>query len=128
MSSPLQFSKNGSINRHISQYVPKDTTYSQSMPLTSRVSLAVGFDSVGHEEYYKQVLEELNNILPKNTKMSLQAMSRKRDFDQSYQALPKHNRRWSELKFAMLKEGLRKQMADNAVGLRHRAQSYGAFE
>jgi hypothetical protein len=87
------------------------------MPLTSRVYLAVCIDSVGHEEYYKQVLEELNIKLPKNTvKMSLQAMSRKPEFDQSYQALPKRKRKWSELKFAKMKEGLRKQMADKAVG------------
>jgi hypothetical protein len=108
--------KNESMNRHISRYVPKDVTYSQSMSLTARVSLAVGIDSVGHEDYYKQVFEELNIELPKNTRMSLQAMSRKREFDQSYQALPKRKRKRSELKFAKTKEGLRKQMADKAIG------------
>jgi hypothetical protein len=38
--------RNESLNRLISQFVPKDRTFCQSMSLTSRICLAVGIDSV----------------------------------------------------------------------------------
>jgi hypothetical protein len=41
--------KNESMNKLISRYAPKDWTFCHSMSLVSRVRLAVGIDSVGHE-------------------------------------------------------------------------------
>jgi hypothetical protein len=86
------------------------------MSLTSRVCLAVGIDSVGHVEYYKRVFERKGIRMPWNTRTMLSSMKRKRDYDQVYQAEPKRKRKRSELKFARMKEGLKKQMADKAVG------------
>jgi hypothetical protein len=53
MSSQLQFTEKRVYEQaHLTiYYVPKDRTFCQSMPLTSRVCLAVGIDSVGHVEY-----------------------------------------------------------------------------
>jgi hypothetical protein len=43
---------NEPINKSIMRYVPKDKTYCKTMPLTSRSSLAVSIDTVGHSEYF----------------------------------------------------------------------------
>jgi hypothetical protein len=113
--------KNESMNKLISRYVPKDRTFSQSMSLASRICLAVGVDSVGHESYYKRLLGNMNISLPKNTTIMLRNMKKKRDYDRFYQAQPHRKRKRANLKFAKMKDGLKKQMADKATGLNYQS-------
>ena len=112
--------KNESMNRVILRYAPKDRTYiayCQSMSLTSRICLAVGIDSVGHEEDYERLFEKRKLRFPNSTRNMLLSMKKKRDDDRKYQALPKRKRKRSQLKFANMKDGMNKQMADKAMGL-----------
>jgi hypothetical protein len=111
--------KNESMNKLISRYVPKDRTFCKSMLLNSRVCLAVGVDSVNHEEYYQRLLNEMKMELPGNTRKMLVRMSNRKKYDHNYQAQPNRKRKRSELKFAKSKEGLKKQMADKAMGLEY---------
>jgi hypothetical protein len=46
-------------------------------------------------------------------------MSNRKKYDRNYQAQPNRKRKRSELKFAKSKEGLKKQMADKAMGLEY---------
>jgi hypothetical protein len=107
------------MNKLISRYILKDRTFSQSMSLASRVCLAVGVDSVGHEEYYEHILAEMGVKLPENMRVVLGRMTKQREYDQKYQSLPKRKRKRANLKFAKMKDELKKQMADEAMGLNY---------
>jgi hypothetical protein len=109
--------KNESMNKVISRYVPKDRTFCKSMSLSSRVCLAVGLDSVSHEEYYQRLFNETKSDMPENKRRMLAKMSKRKKYDGNYQAQPKRKRKRSEIKFGRMKEGLKKQMADKAMGL-----------
>jgi hypothetical protein len=109
--------KNESLNNHIKRYAPKDKTYCQTTSLASRICLAVGIDSVGHEQYYKLLFSNMGINLPVTTRKMLCKMLKKREHNQIYQALPKRKRKRSEMKFRKMRTGLMKQMADKAVGL-----------
>jgi hypothetical protein len=111
--------KNESMNKLISRFVPKDRTFSRSMSLGSRVCLAVGIDSVGHAEYYDRILAEMSVTFPANTRTMLTRMTGKREYDRNYQSLPERKRKRSILKFAKMKDGLKKQMGDKAMGLNY---------
>ena len=87
------------------------------MSLNSRVCLAVGVDSVGHEVYYERLFEKMKIPFRKNNKIMLQHMGRRRDYDKDYQAQPKRKRKRAEIRFGTIKEGTQKQMADKAMGL-----------
>jgi hypothetical protein len=104
------------MNKVVSQYVPKDRTFCQSMLLTSRICMAVGIDSIGHEDYYERVFGKMEMKLPGNMKNMLVRMKNRREYDRNFQAQPKRKRKRSKTKFAKMKEGLPKQMADKAVG------------
>jgi hypothetical protein len=116
---PYSSQKNESMNKLISRYVPKDGTFCKSMSLNSRVCLAVGVDSVIHEEYYQRLFNEMKTELPGNTRKMLVRMSNRKKYDRNYQAQPNRKRKRSELKFAKMKDGLKKQMADKAMGLEY---------
>jgi hypothetical protein len=109
--------KNEAMNKSITRYVPKDSTFSESKSLASRIDLAIGVDSVGHPEYYQRLFDKMTIKLPGITKRVLEKMNNKRKYDQIYQALPKRKRIRSNNKFAKMKDGLKKQMADKAIGL-----------
>jgi hypothetical protein len=111
--------KNESMNRLVSRYIPKDRTYSQSMSMASRVCLAVGVDSVGHWEYYERLFAETSVKLPLHTRIMLERMSKRREYDRNYQRRPERKRKRSNLKFAKMKDGLKTQMADKAMGLNY---------
>jgi hypothetical protein len=108
--------KNESMNKVVSRYVPKDRTFCQSMSLTSRICMAVGIDSIGHEDYYQRVFGKMEMKLPVNLTNMLFRMKNRREYDRNYQAQPKRKRKRSETKLVKIKEGLQKQMADKAVG------------
>jgi hypothetical protein len=61
----------------------------------------------------------MNMNLPKNLEIMLMRMRRQRDYNKNYQAQPKCKRKRCNLKFAKMKEGLKKQMADKAMGLNY---------
>jgi hypothetical protein len=113
--------KNESMNQLISRYVPKDKTFCQSMSLNSRICLAVGVDSVGHEEYYERLFEKMKIPFPDNTRIMLRSMKKKRDYDRNYQAQPTQKRKRSVKKFDSTKDRLKKQMADKALGVAYRS-------
>jgi hypothetical protein len=111
--------KKESMNNLISRYVPKDRTYCQSLSLTSRICLAVGVDSVGHKEFCQRLFKLMNIKLPVNTTTILRKMKQKREYNGGYQAQPKRKRKRPNLKFAKMKEGIKKHMADKAMGLNY---------
>jgi hypothetical protein len=71
--------KNESMNKLISRYVPKDRMFCKSMSLHSRVCLAVGVDSVSHEEYYQRLFNEMKTEMPGNTRKMLERMSNRKN-------------------------------------------------
>jgi hypothetical protein len=111
--------KNESMNQHVTRHVPKDRTCCQSTSQTGRICIAVGVDSVGHEEHCHRVFEKMKTPLPDSTRTMLRKMKKKRDYDRWHQAQPKRKRTRSEKKFAKLKDGMAKQMADKAMGHAH---------
>jgi hypothetical protein len=76
-------------------------------------------DSVGHTVYYERLFEFMKLKLPVNTRIMLQRMKRKREYDRDYQAQPRQKRKRANFKFAKMKDGLKKQMADKAIGLNY---------
>jgi hypothetical protein len=89
------------------------------MSLALRVCLAIGIDSVGHVEYYDRVFAKLKIKFPKITRIMFGRMKKRQEYAQNYQALPKHKRKRFLTKFAKMKDGLKKQMADKATGLNY---------
>jgi hypothetical protein len=59
----------------------------------------------------------MNTEMPENMRKMLERMSNRKRYDRNYQAQPKRKQKRSELKFAKMKNGLKKQMADKAMGL-----------
>jgi hypothetical protein len=58
--------------------------------------------------------------LPLHTTIMLGRMKDEREYDRKYQALPKQKPKRANLKFAKMKNGLEKQMADKAMGLNYK--------
>ena len=48
---------NKAMNRSVSSFAPKDRTFSRSMSLTTRVSIAARVQLVGHYKYWEMMLE-----------------------------------------------------------------------
>jgi hypothetical protein len=110
--------KNESMNRMISRYVKKDRTFCQSMPLHSRTCMAVGIDSVGHEEHYERLFAGIRIPFPNaSTRMMVRAMEKRQDYDRKYQAQISRRRIRSIKRFASTKSEFRKEMAEKALGL-----------
>jgi hypothetical protein len=61
----------------------------------------------------------MNIEMPENTRRMLERLSMRNKYDRYYQAQPNRKRKRSELKFAKMKDGLKKQMADKAMGLEY---------
>ena len=74
---------------------------------------------MGHVEYYDRLFGEMKIPLPSNTRIMLGNMENQRKYNGNYQALPKSKRKRSELKFANIKDGMKKQMADKAMGMNY---------
>ena len=48
---------NEAMNRSVSSFAPKDRTFSRTMSLQTRVSIAAGVQIAGHYKFWKKVLE-----------------------------------------------------------------------
>jgi hypothetical protein len=51
--------KNEAMNKSLMRYVPKDKTYCKTMSLTSRLSIAISIDTLGHSEYFLRLFRSM---------------------------------------------------------------------
>jgi len=58
---------NEAMNQSVASYAPKTKTYSTTMSLHNRVKMAASIQIVGHVEFWKQVYNELQMEMPKET-------------------------------------------------------------
>jgi hypothetical protein len=79
--------------------------------------MAVGMDSVGHEECHKRLFAGMRMPFPNAARMMARAMKKKRDYDRKHQAQMSRRRIGSTKRFASTKSEFRKQMAEKALGL-----------
>jgi hypothetical protein len=47
------------MNKSIMRYCPKDKTLCKTMVLTSRIHLAIGIDTLGHESFFEEVFQAI---------------------------------------------------------------------
>ena len=109
--------KNEAMNQSITRYNPKTNTFSLTMSLNARICLAVGVDSVGHEEYYERLFEKMKIRLPDTCRKMLRRMKSKKDYDRMYQGKPSRKRIRATKKFVSQQDNYQTQKADKAIGL-----------
>eukprot|EP00957_Ditylum_brightwellii_P153909 11714952-Ditylum_brightwellii.AAC.1 len=63
-SQHMYDTKNEGMNTAVTRYAPKHKTYSISMSLTNRISIAIGLHNAGSFEFWKDVYEKLDMDLP----------------------------------------------------------------
>jgi hypothetical protein len=110
------FEKNEAMNRSIMRYCPKDKTYCKTMVLTSRISIAIGIDTLGHAGFYEELFESMNFTTSEMTFSGLRQMSRKKEYGQSYSGLASTNRRRRINQRDRMIDGMQKMEEDAKYG------------
>jgi hypothetical protein len=85
--------KNEAMNRSIMRYCPKDKTYCKTMVLTSRINIAIGIDTLGHEGFYEELFAAMEFTPSEMTFSGLRRMSRKKEYGRRYSGLATTKRR-----------------------------------
>ena len=108
--------KNEAMNKSIMRYAPKDKTLCASMSLTSRISLAVAIDTLGHAEYFERLFQAARLRPTELTFSGLRAVTRKKEYHRMRQGLSsvKLDRRLAKRTKMLL--GLEKQEKDFQEG------------
>eukprot|EP00978_Attheya_sp_CCMP212_P028806 scaffold100531_cov56-Attheya_sp.AAC.2 len=65
---PYNTQRNESLNSLITWYAPKNRTYSCSMSLENRISIAVGVSILGYKLFWERVYSKLEVPMPISTK------------------------------------------------------------
>jgi hypothetical protein len=114
-------------NKFLTKFLPKDKTYCQTIENKARSMVAVGIQSIGYQQFYSRVFERTGIGIFDNDITGL--FLRKEDADKLWRKL---RRRKESVKiermrklYRDLKEGVRKQVADNRKEMSYEAGMMG---
>jgi hypothetical protein len=114
-------------NKFLTKFLPKDKTYCQTIENKARSMVAVGIQSIGYQQFYSRVFERTGIGMFDNDITGL--FLRKEDADKLWRKL---RRRKESVKiermrklYRDLKEGVRKQVADNRKEMSYEAGMMG---
>jgi hypothetical protein len=86
------------------------------MSLTSRISLAIGIDTLGHAKYYEEVFMEMEFMTMELTFSGLQQMYRKKEYGRMYKGLQSVKRRRRINQGQKMIDGCKKMEKDEKEG------------
>jgi hypothetical protein len=108
--------KNEAMNKSLMRYVPKDKTYCKTMSLTSRLSIAISIDTLGHSEYFLRLFGAMKFRKTELTFSGLRRMWRKKEYGRMRQGKKKYKLdRRLQMRKKMI-EGVAKMENDRMAG------------
>ncbi len=108
--------KNEAMNKSIMRYCPKDKTLCRTMVLTSRIHLAIGIDTLGHESIFKEVFRSMGFTSTHVTFTGLRQMWKKKEYGRTNLGLRKVKRRRRMKQRDPMIEGTKKMEVDAKEG------------
>jgi hypothetical protein len=72
--------KNEATNKSIMIYCRKEKTFCKTMVLTSRIHLAIGIDTLGHESFFEEVFQAMGFTTMDITMLGLKRMHKRREY------------------------------------------------
>jgi hypothetical protein len=81
--------KNEAMNKSIMRYCPKDKTLCRTMVLTSRIHLAIGINTLGHQSFFEEVFSTMGFTKTHVTFSGLRRMWKKKEYGRKYSGLRK---------------------------------------
>jgi hypothetical protein len=108
--------KNEAMNKSIMRYCPKDKTLCRTMVLTSRIHLAIGIDTLGHQSFFEEVFSSLGFTWTHVTSTGLRRMWKKKEYGRTYSGLRKVKRRRRIKQRDRMIEGTKKMEIDAKEG------------
>jgi hypothetical protein len=98
------------------RYFPKDNTVCRTLVLTSRINLALGIDTLGHQSFFEEVYCLMGFTRIDVTFSGLRRMWKKEEYGQMYFGIWKVKRRqWLKQRDQMI-EGMTKMGLDTKEG------------
>ncbi len=82
---PYDTQTNESLNQAIATLAPKNTCYSGTISLYSRIALVIGIHNLGHVEHFNVLFETLGMAMTHNLMVYLDGKQRKKQKKQEYQ-------------------------------------------
>jgi hypothetical protein len=114
--------KNESFNKSASKYAPKGHTYSMTMALTARISIAASVGNVGAHEYWSRVLERLGIDKGDHTEAFLLDKNHRSKYKHEYQCHIPVKRCRAEKRSQKWREILKKQGNEEKVGITYKTR------
>jgi hypothetical protein len=108
--------KNEAMNKSIMRYCPKDKTYCKTMVLTSRIHVAIGIDTLGHESFFEEVFNSMGLTTTDVTSCGLRRMWKKKEYGRMYSGLRTVKRRRRMKQRDRMIEGTAKMEKDAKEG------------
>ena len=97
---PYNTQRNESLNSFIAWFAPKHRTYSRSMSLENRISIAVGITIFGYFGFWTRVYDQLCIPMPLSTKRWLEKRQEKRERDtrksRTVESKKRRRKKWYE--------------------------------
>jgi hypothetical protein len=114
-------------NKFLTEFLPKDKTYCQTIENKARLMLAVGLQSVGYRKFYERVFSRTGVVLEEDDMTSL--FLRKEDADKLWRKMHcrKESYKITRMRhhYKKLRDGVAKLRADNAKALGYEAGMMG---
>jgi hypothetical protein len=109
--------KNEAMNKSIMRYCPKDKTFCRTMVLTSRINLAIGIDTLGHQSFFEELFYSMGFTRTAMTLLGLRRMWKKKEYGRMYSGLRKVKRRRRIKQRDRMIEGTAKMDLDAKEGM-----------
>jgi hypothetical protein len=108
----MHLQKNEAMNKSIMRYCPKDKTLCRTMVLTSRIHLAIGIDTLGHQSFFSTMGFTRTRV----TFSGLRRMWKNKEYGRMYSGLRKVKRRRRIKQRDRMIEGTKKMVLDANEG------------
>jgi hypothetical protein len=125
---PYDSQKNESFNKSATKYAPKGRTYSMTMALTARISIAAGVCNLGAHGYWTRVLEGLQIEKGEHTEAFLLDKTRRSKHKHDYQCcIPVKRRRREKVSYKW-QDILKKQFKEQQSGIDYKSGVRNDFD
>jgi hypothetical protein len=108
--------KNEAMNKSIMRYCPKNKTLCRMTVLTSRIHLAIGINTLGHQGFFEEVFSSFGLTWTHVTFTGLRRMWKKKEYGRTYSGLWKVKRRRCIKQRDWMIEGTKKIKMDSEEG------------
>ena len=121
MYHPYDTNKCESMNKFITNFVPKHTYFAKTVNWQGRVYLAIGIDSIGYEKYFETLFQKLSLTMTKENRRMFQRLDNRRTKNYEYhqQAHVKH--KLATMRHSKIIEELKKEKTDYLRGKTYRS-------